>query len=153
MRNSEPEKARKKAHVVNIVQLGQLGMVDADALSDLRDDMLTMLSEEATRDEMKDLCEQLRIGRTHGDSIQELREKFKQWMYDHDLIEENVFIKQFLKTVRSKSGGVLYVVCPHHVFYYMKMLMRAEGRRDYLDFLVSVKQVPPRVHIRFYHRP
>ena len=140
MKNSEPEKARSKAHIVHIVEQARVG--GEGDLNAIREELMTLLSEEAKRDELKDMCLELGIAGTAGDNVHDLRQKLKDWMFEHNLCEENVFIKQFLKTVKSKSGGVLYVVCPHNVVYYMKLLMRAEGRRDYLDFLVSIKQVP-----------
>ena len=57
---------------------------------------------------------------------------------DHIIKDNNKFNKIFRK-FWGTSGGYLTGVCPHKVVYFVKFLVRAEGRRDYIDLLLSIK--------------
>ena len=53
----------------------------------------------------------------------------------------NSFNKIF-KRYWGCSGGWLTGSCPHGVVYFLKFILRAEGVRDYLDLLLSMKHRP-----------
>ena len=42
----------------------------------------------------------------------------------------------------SLSGRLLTATCEYRVIYMFKWLLRAESTRDYVDLLLSLKQVP-----------
>ena len=96
MKNSEREKAWSKAHTVHIVEQARVGG-ECD-LNAIREELMTLLSGEAKRDKLKDMCLELGITGTDDHNARDLRQKLKDWMFEHNLRKENVFIKQFLKT-------------------------------------------------------
>ena len=53
--------------------------------------------------------------------------------------------KKFRKIFSKRwghSGGWLSFSCPYGVVYYLKFLLRAESRRDYVDGLLSMEHLP-----------
>ena len=57
------------------------------------------------------------------------------------LAEDSKFIKIF-SNIWGHSGGWLTFSCPHGVVYYLKLLLRSESSRNYIDGLLSIKHIP-----------
>ena len=66
------------------------------------------------------------------------------------LTDDSKFRKIF-SNIWDHSGGWLTFSCPHGVVYYLKLLLRSESSRDYIDGLLSIKHIPIVVLIDVAH--
>ena len=76
-------------------------------------------------------------GKSKFDILNDLKNNFSE--------KQENFGKLFLK-LGGFSGGYLTYNCIHGVSYYLKMPIRAEGPRDYIDGMLCMKQ-PPKVTV------
>ena len=128
--NSEYKKLNRKT-----------GEIDSEFLKEMSEDRFFDLISQKTHKELKAIAKEMKMTHLSGKSKYEILNDLKR---NFSANNEN-FGKIFLK-LGGFSGGYLTYNCIHGISYYLKMPIRAEGPRDYIDGMLDMKH-PPKVTV------
>ena len=113
--------------------LGEIVDVDTKEMTEER--LIDMLS--STKKNIKAIAASIGIKQIHSLTKFQVIEKIRMAMHGDQHLVRKVFSK-----LGGFSGGWLAMVCPHGVSIAMKFIIRAEGARDHIDIIKSMKHQP-----------
>ena len=113
------------------------GEINPEFLKEMNEERLFEIISDKTYKELLTLAKEMNM--THL-SKKNKRDILKD-IYDKLQSKNQNMKKMFLK-MGGFSGGYLTYNCVHGISYYLKMPLRSEGARDYVDGLLSMKHIP-----------
>ena len=113
------------------------GEINSEFLKEMTEERFLDLICQKTHKELKKIAQDMNMthlsGKSKFDILNDLKKNFSA--------DNQNFGKLFIK-LGGFSGGYLTYNCIHGIAYYLKMPIRAEGARDYVDGLLSMKHLP-----------
>ena len=128
--NSEYRKVNRKT-----------GTFDSEYLKELSEERLFELVSQKPLKVLKNIAKDMKMTNFSGKNRRELLNAIQS-----NLPGDNQSIGKLFLNMGGFSGGYLTYNCIHGISYYLKMPIRAEGPRDYIDGYLSMKH-PPNVTI------
>ena len=117
------------------------GTFDSEYLKELSEERLFELVSQKPLKVLKNIAKDMKMTNFSGKNRREQLNAIQS-----NLLGDNQSIGKLFLNMGGFSGGYLTYNCIHGISYYLKMPIRAEGPRDYIDGYLSMKH-PPNVTI------
>ena len=113
------------------------GTFDPEYLKELTEERLFELVSQKPLKVLKNIAKEMKMTNFSGKNRREILKAIQT-----NLSGDNQSFGKLFLNMGGFSGGYLTYNCIHGISYYLKMPIRTEGPRDYIDGLLSMKHLP-----------